>query len=192
MKLVLGTNSFLRQTLMKEAGYKFEIRTSDIDETPFMNPPPERACLYAAMAKSNAIGLKADEVLLTADTVVWHNGRILGKPKDEADAVQTLMSYGGRWAEVHTGIVVRRNSKTKSHAEKTKFKFRKISEEEAKAYVDTGIPMKFAGSFCFRKYSINFLEAVEGDFYNIEGLPMTKVFSFLKEFGVFPDPKNVA
>ena len=128
-------------------------------------------------------------MILGADTVVVFEGKILGKPKDEEDAVQTLKMLQGNTHQVYTGVTILENicgkwQKT-SFAEKTDVTFYPVSEKEIRDYVKTKEPMDKAGSYGIQGKFAPFIDRIEGDYYNVVGLPVAYVYQTFKELGVF-------
>ena len=119
-------------------------------------------------------------MIITADTIVTYNGRILGKPSGENDAVNTLLMLAGNSHKVYSGITVVFNNKTVCDYDVTKVKFRDIDIKEIEAYVKTGDPLTKAGSYGAEGIGSAFIEHIEGDFFNIAGLPVYKFANILK------------
>ena len=189
-RLVLGSGSVHRARFLRDAGYDFEVRVSGADESVAMVPPPESAVVNAALLKARSISIETDEVLLTADTIVWFNGQIIGKPKNREDAIHFLKMFRGKNIECYTGIVVKTVDGEQSEAVRGDFLMRKLSDAEIEAYVAAGIACGHAGAFTTQGYGSTFVETVSGSYSTIEGLPMSQVFKMLKRTGVVPDLKK--
>ncbi len=125
-----------------------------------------------------------DDVVIGADTVVALDGAILGKPADAADARRMLRALSGRTHSVFTGITAIRNGKTRSHIERTEVRFRPLSDAEIDRYIATGEPMDKAGAYGAQGWASLFVEHLDGDFFNVMGLPLCALGKLLKQLGV--------
>jgi len=124
-------------------------------------------------------------MIITADTIVAYNGQIIGKPSDEQDAIDTLLMLSGNFHEVYSGITVVYDNKTVCDYDITRVKFRDIDKKEIEQYVKTGDPLTKAGSYGAEGIGSAFMEHIEGDFFNIAGLPVFKFVNILKnDFGM--------
>jgi len=126
----------------------------------------------------------ADDVVIGADTVVVMDGTVLGKPKDAADAHRMLHALSGRTHTVYTGVTVIRGDTCLSHAERTDVRFRALTDAEIAAYIATGEPMDKAGAYGAQGYAGLFVERLEGDFFNVMGLPLCALGNLLKRLDV--------
>ena len=167
-----------------------EIYITDADETLYDNIKftPEQIVTGLSQRKARKA---ADEIndpevmIIAADTIVAYNGQILGKPSDEADAIETLLKLSGNYHEVYSGITVVFDNKTICGYDVTKVKFRDIDIKEIEQYVKTGDPLTKAGSYGAEGIGSIFMEHIEGDFFNIAGLPVYKFADILKnDFGM--------
>ncbi len=125
-----------------------------------------------------------EDVVIGADTVVALDGTILGKPKDAADARRMLRALSGRDHSVFTGVTVIRGGTVRCHAEHTLVRFRVLSDDEIDRYIATGEPMDKAGAYGAQGYASLFVERLEGDFFNVMGLPLCALGKLLKQVGV--------
>ncbi|MCQ2771480.1 MAG: Maf family protein, partial [Clostridia bacterium] len=123
----------------------------------------------------------SDTLVISCDTVVVHNDKIIGKPKDLDDAYNTVMELSDSWHSVYSGLSLILNNKEYSGFDETKVKFVKIDPNEAKVYVESGEPMGKAGSYAIQMKGGAFVSGVEGDFNNIVGFPLTLFCKVLKE-----------
>ena len=183
MELILASNSPRRKELLKTAGFEFLIKQSDYEENSFCLDPIETALTFAlgkAKAVFNSL-LDKDKVVLGADTVVYLNGKILGKPKSIDDAVNTLKSLSGKTHTVVTGYAIITKDKTVCDYCKTLVTFNNLSEETIKKYIDSGLYKGKAGSYGIQD-GFNLVEKHEGSLSNVIGLPIEKVAPILKEF----------
>ena len=146
------------------------------------------AALVQALAahKAREVEARSDpyDVIVAADTVVWHGGRVYGKPHDEQEAAGMLRALSGDTHEVFTGVCVLRAGKALSRAVRSEVRFRKLSEREIAAYIKTGEPMDKAGAYGAQGKAALFVESITGDFFNVMGLPLCTLGRMLHEQGV--------
>ena len=181
MNLILASASPRRKELLGLFRRPFEIRVADIDETmdPAKSPFDEVARVSAA--KALAVPRSAGDVVIAADTIVVCEGKVLGKPKDEADAVAMLRLLSGRDHQVMTGMTVIRDERIRTVTEVTDIHFRELCEKEIRAYVATGEPMDKAGSYGIQGGAALFCTHMVGDYYNVMGLPVCRLGQVLRE-----------
>ena len=187
-KIVLGSNSPRRRELLAGLDIEFEVRTvPGIDESYPETLRPDEVPLYIARKKAEAYisSMPADELLITADTVVWASGEILGKPKDREDAVAMLRKLSGRTHEVITGVCITTKEKTVSFSASSSVCFAALDEDEIAYYVDKYRPFDKAGSYGTQEW-IGYVavESINGSFYNVMGLPVRLLYQELKSFFV--------
>ena len=125
-----------------------------------------------------------DEIVITADTMVFLDGRRLGKPRDEADALRMLSALQGRHHTVCTGVTVRQDDRVLTRAQSTQVWFREATTEELKNYIRSGEPMDKAGAYGVQSLGALLVERIDGDFFNVMGLPVLLLSRMLAEFGV--------
>ena len=146
------------------------------------------ADLVTALAshKAREVALRSgpDDVIVAADTVVWHGGRVYGKPRDERDAADMLRALSGRTHEVYTGVSVLRGGRELLRAVRSEVRFRPLAESEIAAYIATGEPMDKAGAYGAQGRAALFVESITGDFFNVMGLPLCTLGLMLREQGV--------
>jgi septum formation protein len=185
--LILASGSLRRKRLLEELNVKFEIRLSDADETLNPNESVERNVVRIAEEKVKA-SVKAgdrDAIILGADTIVVLDDEILGKPKDQHDAVSMLKRLSDRTHRVYTGFALLDigSKLTLSDYEMTEVTFRALSDKEIKEYVATGAPMDKAGAYGIQgDISATFASKINGCFYNVVGLPITKLYVSMLNF----------
>jgi len=187
-RIILASKSQARRNLIANLGIKAEIFVTGADETLYGDYSPENMVteLSERKAKKALEDLKdAESLIITADTVVVYNGRILGKPSGEDDAFKTLSMMSGNSHEVYSGITLAVKSlnnqvKVLADYDVTKVKFREISPYEIDLYIKTGDPLSKAGSYGAEGIGATFIERIEGDFFNIVGLPLNKFAGMLK------------
>ncbi len=184
--IVLASKSPRRQELLGRLGLDFTVMTEDIDET--MDPalPLEREILRVSIAKARAVQdrTKPDDLIISADTVVCVDGRRLGKPADAEDAKRMLRMLSGRAHTVVSGLCVLRGGRCETEAVSTQIHFRPLSAREIDAYVASGEPMDKAGAYGIQGLAAIFVDKLDGDYYNVMGLPLCALAELLKRFGI--------
>lgn len=181
MKLVLASRSPRRAELLRAAGFKFTIRTADIDETPRTGEQPGDYVVRLAREKALGVSRSSDEVILGADTTVVLGTEILGKPLDACDASRMLRALAGRRHEVLTGICLLHGDAILSDLARTSVWIAPLSEEEIAEYVASGEPMDKAGGYAIQGLASRFVERIDGPYSNVVGLPVALVYrSYLR------------
>ena len=180
MNLILASASPRRQELLKLFGLPFAVRVADIDETMDLSRPPFEEVARVSRLKALAVERGDDDVVIAADTIVVCQGKVLGKPKDEAEACAMLNLLSGRDHQVMTGCTVLRGEKCESFTEVTDLHFRPLSEKEIRRYVASGEPMDKAGSYGIQGGAALFCTHMVGDYYNVMGLPVCRLYQVLK------------
>lgn len=186
-KIVLASASPRRQELLKQIGLNFEVSVPAVDEIIAEGTPPFEVVRELACRKSMEVaGQIGEGIVIGADTVVVNQGMILGKPSDYADAVQTLRNLSGSEHLVITGfcVVDGASGKVVKASETTRVFFRRLTDDEIESYVKTGEPMDKAGSYAIQGLGAILVERIEGCYFNVVGLPLTKLAEVLREFGV--------
>ena len=180
MNLILASASPRRKELLSLFGVPFSIRAADIDEA--MDPARAPFDEVARVSRLKALAtVRSDEdVVIAADTIVVCAGQVLGKPKDAADACRMLRLLSGRDHQVMTGVTVLRGSEAVTFTEVTDLHFRELSEKEIARYVATGEPMDKAGSYGIQGGAALFCTGMNGDYYNVMGLPVCALGEVLK------------
>lgn len=187
-RLILASASPRRRELLRMLGLDFEILVSNAEESKGELPdsPGEQVMELAARKAGEIAGLHPDALVIAADTIVVAEKQILGKPGDEEDARRMLSFLSGRWHEVYTGVALVKAAEKKRLVdyERTRVKFRPLSREEIDRYIRSGEPMDKAGAYGIQGLGAVLVERIEGCFFNVVGLPLTKLTLMLKEFGV--------
>ena len=186
-KIVLASGSPRRQELLHRIGIEeFDIRVPEADETYPVGLTPQQIVEYISRVKANAAAALCtdEEIVITADTMVFLDDQRLGKPADEADALRMLTALQGRHHTVCTGVTVRQGSHILTESETTEVYFRPASEAELLAYIATGEPMDKAGSYGIQEKGALLVEKIHGDFFNVMGLPVLRLSRMLAQFGV--------
>ncbi|MFL7963667.1 nucleoside triphosphate pyrophosphatase [Pseudomonas kielensis] len=186
--LYLASGSPRRRELLAQIGVPFTAIGADIDETPLDHEPPsayvERLARGKAEAGRRALDADVDGCVLGADTAVVLEGRILGKPVDQADALSMLLSLSGRDHEVLTAIAVLDGSRCESRVVRSRVRFRSITEQEAMAYWASGEPRDKAGSYGIQGLGAVFVAGLEGSYSAVVGLPLCETAELLGHFGI--------
>ncbi|NLH01773.1 MAG: septum formation inhibitor Maf [Clostridiales bacterium] len=147
---------------------------------------PEEAVCALSFAKAKEVSklCSTDDIIIAADTVVAVDGMIIGKPDGEEDAFRMLSLLSGRTHNVFTGVTVMRKDEIYTEYERTAVRFRELSESEIRAYIKTGEPMDKAGAYGAQGIGSLFVEGIEGDFFNVMGLPLCRLSKMLNKMGV--------
>ena len=188
MRIVLASQSPRRKDILKTVGVKFEVSPADIDETvPDTFSPAEAVC-EISRRKAAAVLQRypgEDVFIIAADTVVSIGGEILGKPKDEEDARRMLRMLSDAPNYVWTGYTLLTREKIYTAAECTAVYFRALSEKEIDAYIASGEPFDKAGGYGIQEKGDIFVRRIEGDYFNVVGLPICALYEAAKrEFGI--------
>ena len=179
-KVILASNSPRRKELLAGLGVDYEVRTlPDVDESYPETLQGADIPLYIAKEKADAYVamMQPGELMITADTIVWLDGKVLGKPRDREDSLQMLRTMSGRTHEVFTGVCITTTDWQRSFTAQTEVRFATLSEEEIAYYVDNFQPMDKAGAYGVQEW-IGFIgvENISGSYYNIMGLPVQKLY----------------
>jgi septum formation protein len=183
-KLVLASGSPRRAEILERASWPHEVIVAGIDES---LQPDEQAAAYVqrlARSKAQAVAQRLEQgLVLGADTTVVIEGQILGQPEDDADARRMLKLLNGKWHEVLTGVaLVRVGGESRVDYETTRVRFAEMSESEIDWYISTGEPFGKAGAYAIQGKASLFIEEIEGDYFNIMGLPIRLVYELAADF----------
>jgi len=193
--LILASASPRRQELLRNAGIQCVVQAADIDETPLANESPQNCAERLARDKAFAIfQSRPQDYVLGADTIVVVDDKMLGKPRDASDARSMLQLLSGRTHKVITGVCLvtpsMRNFESTSDgreaitvSETTLVTMCKISDEEIRDYIATGEPMDKAGAYAIQGIASRWIHHIEGDYSNVVGLPVARVYAMLQEQG---------
>ena len=187
MAIVLASQSPRRQELLQRIGVEdFKTLSLDIDESYPEGLSPEDTVRYIAKKKCDAAAALCapDDLIITADTMVFLDNDRLGKPHDEDDALRMLRELAGRGHTVCTGVSVRCGETSELFAVSTRVFFRPATDDEIRAYIKTGEPMDKAGAYGVQSRGALFVERIDGDFFNVMGLPVEQLGLALERFGV--------
>ena len=187
MHIVLASGSPRRKELLEMLGVKdmLIIPAAGEEKAPAGAGPEELVKALSAQKASEVAALRdKDDLVIGADTIVWVEGRVFGKPHSEEEAEHMLRTLSGNTHEVYTGVTVIRGERVISEAERSLVHLRQLSESEIKAYVATGEPMDKAGAYGAQGKAALFVRGIEGDFFNVMGLPLCRLGEMLKKQGV--------
>lgn len=185
MRIILASGSPRRFELLKSLGLDFDVYRPDVDESMIDGEAPYELCTRLSRLKAESGAKKfPDSLIIAADTIVVIDDVILGKPKDRRDAFMMLKRLQGRWHEVITGISVCMKEIVISHDEHTRVKFRDMNDDEIHAYVSTGESDDKAGAYAVQGYGSLLVERIEGDYFNVVGLPLCGLGRVLGVFGM--------
>ena len=185
--IVLASASPRRHELLGRIGItEFDIRIPEVEESFPEGLTPQQVVEHISREKAEAAAKLCtdDEIVITADTMVFLDQHRLGKPRDEADALRMLTALQGRHHTVCTGVTVRRGTQVITESETTQVYFRSATNEELLAYIATGEPMDKAGSYGVQGKGALLVEKLDGDFFNVMGLPVLRLSRMLQQFGV--------
>lgn len=180
--LILASGSPRRQQFFKDLELDFEIRLKEVEEIYPPHLKREEITNYLAQLKASPFEgrLQENEILVTSDTIVWHNNKALGKPTDKQDAFEILKSLSNATHEVITSVCFKTNSKTDLLHEITKVTFNELSDEAIHYYIDNYKPFDKAGAYGIQEW-IGFIAVskIEGSYANVMGMPVDKVYEYL-------------
>lgn len=184
-RFILASASPRRKELLNQVGMQFEIIKSDVEEF-ITSTAPEQVVMELSRQKAedvyhNLID-KKDVIVIGADTIVYNNNRILGKPKDKEDAFKMISDLSGKSHDVYTGVTLDIDGKIVSFAEKTRVDVYAMTESEIYDYIATGEPMDKAGAYAIQGYFAAYIKGIEGDYNNVVGLPVGRICQELKNY----------
>ena len=188
MDIILASGSPRRSDLMKQVGLEFRVSTCNTDESYDKNLTPAEIVMELSLRKADAVFDKEmpekDTVVVAADTIVAMDNEILGKPKDRNDAIRMLKELSGRKHQVYTGVTmyyyVGGRVFIENFADCADVYFRELSGETITAYVDSWEPMDKAGAYGIQGLGAILVDKIDGDYYTIVGLPISKVYHSIK------------
>lgn len=188
MKLILASASPRRKEILTTLGVTFTVRTAEADETCDLTDPgarvesiAQRKCAAVREAMAAEGVLDGDTMILASDTLVTLDGEFLGKPTDEADARRMLERLQGHTHTVASGLAIWMNGRTVTAHELTGVTFAPMTEDEITAYLQTGESFGKAGAYAVQGYAARFITGIEGDYFNVVGLPVHRLYATLKQ-----------
>ena len=183
--LILASGSPRRQQFFKDLDLDFEIRLKEIEEVYPVHLKAEEITNFLAQLKANAFEgeLKANDILITSDTIVWHQNQCLGKPKDYPDAFQMLQKLSDATHQVITSVCLKTSVKSETFHAVTHVTFKPLTDEEIRYYLDHYQPFDKAGSYAIQEW-IGYvgISKIEGSYTNVVGMPMHAVYEKLNSF----------
>jgi septum formation protein len=193
-RIILASHSPRRQQLLKELGLKFKVIVRDWTENYPAGLTGEKIALYVAEGKAKAFKseVKDNEIIITADTIVWCNDKVLDKPTGQEDARKILREISGNTHEVITGVCLLSKKKQTSFYSSTKVTFTELSDEEINFYISGFNPYDKAGAYGIQEWiGIAACSRIEGSYFNVMGLPVEQIYHELQKF-ITPNPRHLA
>ena len=182
MDLILASSSPRRKELLELLGIPFQVRVSDVEETYQDGLQPEEIVMELARIKSIAVAeTNKKSIVIGADTIVVSDGKVLGKPADKEEAISTLRQLSGKVHQVYTGVALIKTGNTHLFYEKTDVEFWPLEEKQIEQYVLTGEPFDKAGSYGIQGYGSLLVKRIEGDYFTVVGLPVSRLNRELKD-----------
>lgn len=183
MGFILASASPRRKEILEKVGFSFRICATDVDETMNALLPLEEAVKEVALKKALAVkDFNKEDIIISADTIVVLDGEIFGKPKDKNEAKEMLSKLSGRTHQVYTGFALVNKEKQISECVMTKVTFHQLSEQDIEDYMSTGEPFDKAGAYGIQEKGCLLVKEIEGDYFNVIGLPISRVNQLLKEY----------
>ncbi len=174
-EIILASGSPRRKELLTRLGVRFRVRSADVDENS-PEPDPQTLVRFLANKKARAVQLlEPDRVILAADTVVAFEGQILQKPVSKLENADFVRSLSGNWHEVFTGVCILTPTAQALGFERTRVKFRDLSSQEILGYANSGEGLDKAGGYGIQEMGMALVEKIEGDFFNVVGLPISRM-----------------
>jgi len=185
-KIILASGSPRRQQFFKDMHLDFEVRLKEVEEIYPDDLKASEITDFLAVLKANAFQeeLQPSDILVTSDTIVWHNGKALGKPKDYDDAFHILKALSNSTHEVFTSVCIKNNGKIDIINETTKVTFSTLSDEAIAYYLENFKPYDKAGAYGIQEWiGLIGISKIEGSYSNVVGLPVQKVYEYFANFG---------
>lgn len=180
----MASQSPRRKMLLEWAEIPFEVVIRETDESYDPALSPQEIAIHIARNKALATGEIDGKTVLAADTIVVLDGEIIGKPRDAADAFITLKKLSGRIHTVITGVVIRNNGSEVAFADSTQVEFHELTDENIRFYIDKYKPFDKAGAYAIQEWiGVTGIKSIHGDFYNVMGLPVSRVVKTLQQLG---------
>ncbi len=182
--LILASSSPRRKELLETLQLTFDISASEADESYSLGTAPEQIVIDLATRKAKDVAKRhQNSFVIGSDTIVFANGSVLGKPKNEDEAIEMLSTLSGNTHAVFTGVAIVRGEQTVSFFEKTAVTFWDLSESEIKAYVKSGEPFDKAGAYGIQGLGSMLVKHISGDYFNVVGLPVSRTVRELRSAG---------
>ncbi|MGE5041771.1 MAG: Maf family protein [Candidatus Levyibacteriota bacterium] len=183
--IILASASPRRKQILTQVGIPFEVKVSNVDENIPEENPQKLAEKLSRLKAEDVARKNPDSIILAADTVVVFDGGILGKPGNATEAMHMLKALSGKRHEVITAFTIMHGSKTITKSEQSSVWFRELTAKEIEAYVVTGEPLDKAGGYGVQEKGAVFIRRIEGDYYNVVGLPICAVVQELEKLGLY-------
>ena len=186
-KIILASQSPRRKQLLEKIGLKFEIYPSNYEEDMSLKMEPNKLAEYLSLGKAKDVAQKhKDSIIISADTIVAIDGEVFGKPRTSEKAKYMLQKFSGKAHSVITGftIIDTETNKQITKSVETKVYFKNLPEKEIDAYIATEEPLEKGGGYAIQGLAALFVEKIEGDYFNIVGLPILALTTELKNFGI--------
>jgi septum formation protein len=190
-RIILASRSPRRQELLRQLGLNFEVIIRDWTEKYPLHLRAEEIALYVAVAKAQTFQsvIRDNEIIITADTIVWCNNKVLDKPVDNDDAIKILREISGNTHEVITGVCLFSKTRQTSFFSSTKVTFSELTSDEIEYYITNFRPYDKAGAYGIQEWiGIAACSHIEGSYFNVMGLPVEQVYHELQEFLSPPNP----
>ena len=182
-KIILASTSRWRKEILKKTGIQFAVKESRYHEDMSLKLSPRAMTRKFAFGKAAAVAAhNPGAIVIGADTVLVRDKKILGKPKNDAEARKMLRAWSGKSGEAITSVALIRGKKQRIKTFSTKVTFKRLHEDEINAYVKTKEPLTGAGAFTIMSRGASLVRRIEGDFYTIVGLPLSELTDMLREF----------
>lgn len=186
--LILASSSPRRQQLLKQVNIPFQVRIPNVDESAILATDPVEKVKQLAMMKAKHVPFhNENEVILAADTVVAFERTIFEKPKDKTEAYQMIAALSGNAHDVYTGVMIRSQDDERIFVERTQVVFWPLTQEEIEWYISTSDPYDKAGAYGIQSLGSMFVKEIAGDYYNVVGLPISRVVRELRDFSIYPN-----
>lgn len=184
MKLILASKSPRRKEILENAGFKIEIKVSNVDETVNETTPINTVMAIAKKKGLDIYNSNKNDIVISADTIVVIDNEILGKPKNKDDARKMINQLQGKSHYVYTAVYIISNKYEDLFYEETKVNVINMSIEEIEQYINTDEPYDKAGGYGIQGIFSKYISSIEGDYYNVMGFPINKVKEYLKKYNI--------
>ena len=186
-KLILASSSPWRKIILEKACIPFEVQVPDYEEDMTLRLSPPQLAVTLALGKARSVAIRhTNAVIVGADTFAVYKKELIGKPHTKTNATRILKMLSGKWHDVYTGLAVvdAKSGKFLSKTVHTRVHFRKLTSSEIRAYVESGEPLKAAGSYTSQNTGATFIDRIEGEFWSVTGLPIATLVPLLARFGI--------
>ncbi|MDR1979378.1 MAG: Maf family protein [Synergistaceae bacterium] len=184
LEIILASGSPRRRELLKGLGWNFQVLVPEIDESPRAGELPKELCVRLAATKAHAADSDENSLVVAADTIVVVDGDVLGKPVNEDESLRMIRRLQGRVHEVLTGVGIRWKKRMSTGLERTRVRFRPLDDAAARAYVETGEGRDKAGAYAIQGRGSLLVSSIEGDYFNVVGLPLCRLGTMIEEMGL--------